>query len=201
MVRYHIDNKFNGSTFWSKYYNAVLPHTLSSPYTIDGITYKKDTTEKKFLIDKELSNNSNNSNTKQCKSGFKSFNWDKPMIRKYFYSDDIVVNSGGNNKCLVNKNNIHDLIEAGVSDDDDDNDNVPKYSTEKVVQKKKKKFSENKYSINWKFPEKKKYVEKYSRHYPLPMATSIYIPEIKVRFELNSETRWYEPTLLYNIED
>ena len=130
------------------------------------------------------------------------------MLRKYFYSDDIVVKSGGNKHCLLNKSNVHELIEAGIpkhsdNDNNDNNDNeyVPDYTTEEIVHKKKKKFSEDKYSINWKFPEKKKYVEKYSRHYPLPMATSIYIPEIKMRFELNSETRWYEPTLLYKINE
>lgn len=200
MPTYNIDNKFVGVKFWTKYYNATtLPNTFSGPYTMDTITYKKDTKNNTFSSKDNIDDKDKIKN--ECKSGFKNFDWDKPMLRKYFYSDDTIVKSGGNKKCLINKKNIHDLIEVGIPESNSIIENTPEYTTEEIVHKKKKKFSENKYSINWKFPERKKYEEKYSKHYPLPMATSIYIPEIKMRFELNSETRWYEPKLLYKINE
>ena len=128
---------------------------------------------------------------------------DRPLLR-YYYNDlslEKVKSVSGNgmqsNKVLkqINKNETESIVEPEL--DYSLLDKGIKYMTKSVKNKPKDKVSAEKFSFNMKFIQKEIYTKKYNKHFPIVMADSVYIPEIKTRFELNRDTNWYEPTLQY----
>ena len=195
--------------FWELYYHSAEPNSISGDFThyntisiiqIDNIYryYKPiaSSTCPKKDADKTPEN---------CKNlkGILKMMGDRPLLR-YYYNDlslEKVKSVSGNgmqsNKVLkqINKNETESIVEPEL--DYSLLDKGIKYMTKSVKNKPKDKVSAEKFSFNMKFIQKEIYTKKYNKHFPIVMADSVYIPEIKTRFELNRDTNWYEPTLQY----
>ena len=189
--------------FWEYYYGSSTsqPDTLSgffTDYNNISKTSKIKSSQNYRPDNKEISINDKKSSKNNVNKLVK-LTFDRPSLRYYFNNLSIEKTEKNNGsellKPITNKES-ENIMELKIPEELFEK--FSDYTTEKIEVKSKKKKSEEKFKFNYDFELKNEYTEKYNKHFPLVMADSVYIPEIKMRFELNRNTNWYEPTLKYN---
>ncbi len=183
--------------FWEKYYRLHPPTSFSGEFTnqIEVKREKKQHGYHMFKPDGVINGKKTRTDlSKMCKLG-----GERPSLRYYFNNLTVEKVTGNHNQSCLSQ--VDKMIRESIVEPELDEKSIPKkvdYIKEVIEIPPKKKVKKATFLFNMNFPQKKEYEKKYSKHYPIVMADSIYIKEINTRFILDRKTEWYEPKIKYS---